>query len=194
MQFSNEQITKAFEKTQKKDFKIEDIIDIICQFPSEKQPKDEVKVADQYKVFECTACTFLNTTPGPVCTICGSQAPESAKVMPLVTPDAKTEKQIKEEKELQKAQERELRRQLELEQKTQLQRQVLEECKNFFEKCQITNYVAAVNCEGRSVKPILFGCVISGKGWTDFHFKWAKYRRSYIKQVSKTKEQFEKDI
>jgi hypothetical protein len=62
--------------------------------------------------------------------------------------------------------------------------------KKYFEQSKVTNFFAAANNEGRDKRPILLACAMQGPGCVDIHFKWARYRQSYIKEVFVSEETF----
>lgn len=115
MSFTNDQIDAAFLKA--KQFKIEELVDIICLSTAEeaKNPaKVEVTPAKSDEVvtwspYNCDECTFRNEEePGPQCSICGGAAPASAKVIKISEQQvAANLKKEKEEEETKKAAERE---------------------------------------------------------------------------------------
>jgi len=59
----------------------------VLKIQEEENSKPKAKVVTpveeyEYISYNCSACTFANTDkPGKICSICGTPAPESAKVL-----------------------------------------------------------------------------------------------------------------
>jgi hypothetical protein len=126
MSFTNNQIEAAFKLA--KQFKVEEMVDIICNLPAEEKPKSEAATpkADEGIVtwlpYNCAECTFRNEeNPAANCSICGGKAPDSAKVIKISEQQqAANAKKQKEEDEAKKAKDREERKEAEEQKKQQL--------------------------------------------------------------------------
>lgn len=86
MGFQLEHIEKAL--SQAKVLQTDQVLELVFQIQTEEAKKLPVpKQIEQIEEFEyvpysCEACTFLNAEkPGKSCSICGTAAPESAKVI-----------------------------------------------------------------------------------------------------------------
>jgi nitrous oxide reductase accessory protein NosL len=96
--------------------KLEEVLDIIINDTSDEakslKPEPEKKKDEEtvtYTEYFCSSCTFKNDeNPGPKCSICMSDAPESAKVVKVSEKQkAETQKKQKDEEEARKQSERE---------------------------------------------------------------------------------------
>lgn len=78
-------IESALQKT--KTFQLDQVIELILKIQEEESKKVKPKVTEHQKEYEyisynCSACTFANTEkPGKSCIICGTAAPETAKIL-----------------------------------------------------------------------------------------------------------------
>ncbi len=189
MAFAEAQIDKAIAKANPTTLKIEEVVEIIIQDAAEdaknKKPepvKPQTNEIIQWKEYFCDSCTYKNDeNPGPNCSICDNPAPESAKIF-KISEKQKTEnlKKQKEEEETRKQAEREEKMRHEQERKVQLLKDSLTECQNYYQSTEAIAFFSALQNEGKSLQPVLFGCALQGKGWVDLHFKYARYRQSYI--------------
>lgn len=163
----------------------------MLQIQAEEASKPKAKIVEpveeyEYIAYNCPSCTFLNNeNPGKNCTICGSPAPETAKVLKanpqLLLKKTEEDEKLKKEIEANKLEQERLEK---AKLKEQRRKEYLENARlvniAYFKDAAVVRYILASNNSGKSRKPMLVGCALQGSGWLDLHLKWVRYRKEYI--------------
>jgi hypothetical protein len=127
--------------------KLEEVLDIIINDTTDDaknlKPEPEKKKDEEsftYTEYFCTSCTFKNDeNPSEKCSICMSDAPESAKVLKVSEKQkAEIQKKQKDVEEARKQSEREEKLKLDHEKKMQVLTDNLLECQQYFDSAKVS--------------------------------------------------------
>ena len=103
MGFPKDLIEQAFTMTKKTDMQevLDEVLKLQAALPPAKieqtpEPTEDVS----WKAYSCTVCTFNNfESPAKMCVVCGSEAPESAKIVSKILKPVDPAAIAKQEKE-----------------------------------------------------------------------------------------------